>query len=108
MEFNLIEKLAVLKAIDEVIQMDDKVKRGEVRFMDRLAEALDFEAELILEARKVEPAEAIGVLKAMPEPQKQALARLMNQAANADGEVDEQEIQFIYRVFSAAGIDPAI
>ena len=40
MEFNLLEKLAVLKAIDEVIQMDNTVKRGEVRFMDRLADAI--------------------------------------------------------------------
>ena len=108
MEFNLVEKLAVLKAIDEVIQMDETVKRGEARFMERLSEALDFEQDLVLEARKVEPAEALGVLKAMPEPQKQALARLMNDAANADGDVDEREIQFIFRVLNAAGIDPEI
>ena len=105
MKFNLLEKLAVLKAIDEVIQMDEQIKLGEVKFMDRLSEALDFDPSLVLEARKAEPAEAIGVLKAMPEPQKQTLARLMNEAANADGDVDEREIQFIYRVFSAAGID---
>ncbi|MDG1571165.1 TerB family tellurite resistance protein [Robiginitalea sp. M366] len=105
MQFNLLEKLAVLKAIDEVIQMDNQIKRGEVRFMDRLADALDFKPELILEARKAEPGEALGVLRAMPDAQKQALARLMNEAANADGDVDEKEIQFIYRVFSAAGID---
>lgn len=100
-----MEKLAVLKAIDEVIQMDNEIRRGEVRFMDHLAEALDFAPELVLEARKAEPAEALGVLKAMPEAQKQTLARLMNEAANADGDVDEKEIQFIYRVFAAAGID---
>ncbi|WP_088340330.1 TerB family tellurite resistance protein [Robiginitalea sediminis] len=105
MEFNLLEKLAVLKAIDEVIQMDNTVKRGEVRFMDRLADAMDFQPELILEARKAEPAEALAVLREMPDPQKQTLARLMNEAANADGDVDEREIQFIYRVFSAAGIE---
>ncbi|SFR34108.1 Tellurite resistance protein TerB [Robiginitalea myxolifaciens] len=105
MEFNLLEKLAVLKAIDEVIQMDQEIKLGEVKFMDRLSEAMDFDPALVLEARRAEPAEAIAVLKAMPEPQKQTLARLMNEAANADGEVDEREIQFIYRVFNAAGID---
>jgi uncharacterized membrane protein YebE (DUF533 family) len=32
----------------------------------------------------------------------------MTEAANADGEVDVKEIQFIYRVFSAAGIEPDI
>lgn len=108
MRFNLIEKLAILKAIDEVIQMDEEIKSGEVKFMERLAEVLEFEPDLITEAREVEPAEAIAVLKVMPSPHKQTLARLMNEAANSDGEVDEREIQFIYRVFSAAGIDVEI
>lgn len=105
MDFNLIEKLAILKAIDEVIQMDEEVRKGEVRFMDQLARALDFKPDFVAEARKVEPAEALAVLKAMPQEQKQTLARLLNEAANADGEVDEREIRFIYRVFAAAGIE---
>ena len=100
-----MEKLAVIKAVDEVIQMDEVVKQGEVRFMDNLARNLEFDPRLVVEARRTEPAEALAVLKAMPEPQKQALARLLNEAANSDGEVDEKEIQFIYRVFAAAGIE---
>ena len=105
MDFNLIEKLAILKAIDEVIQMDEVIRKGEVRFMDQLARNLDFKPGFVAEARKVEPAEALAVLKAMPEQQKQTLARLLNEAANADGDVDEREIRFIYRVFAAAGIE---
>jgi uncharacterized tellurite resistance protein B-like protein len=105
MLFNLMEKLAVIKAVDEVIQIDEEVKKGEVKFMDRLSETLAFDSNLLAEARQVEAAEALAVLRAMPDPQKQALARLLNEAANADGEVDEREIRFIYRVFTAAGID---
>lgn len=105
MEFNLMEKLAVIKAVDEVIQIDETVKKGEVNYMDRLAERLGFDADLLAEARNVEAAEALAVLQAMPDTQKQTLARLLNEAANADGVVDEREIRFIYRVFSAAGIE---
>ena len=105
MVFNLMEKLAVIKAVDEVIQIDEEVKKGEVKFMERLSETLVFDSDLLAEARRVEAAEALAVLRAMPDPQKQALARLLNEAANADGEVDEREIRFIYRVFAAAGID---
>jgi len=105
MEFNLMEKLAVIKAVDEVIQIDEQVKKGEEKFMNRLSKALVFDSELLAEARRVEAAEALAVLRAMPNPQKQALARLLNEAANADGEVDEREIQFIYRVCAAAGIE---
>ena len=108
MEFNILEKLAMLKAIDEVLRIDQKIKLGELSFLDKLATSINFDLNQLKEVREIEPAEAIAVLKAMPKPQKQALGRIMTQAANADGEVDEREIQFIYRVFSAAGIDPEI
>lgn len=108
MNFNLVEKLALLKAIDEVIQMDNEVKPGELDYMEQLAVALDFDADLLEEARIVEPAEALAVLGAMPSEKQQALIRLMTEAANSDGQVDEKEIRFIYRVFSAAGIEPDI
>ncbi|MEJ2584804.1 MAG: DUF533 domain-containing protein [Robiginitalea sp.] len=108
MKFNLVEKLALLKAIDEVIQMDDEIKPGELNYMEQLSEVMEFTSDHILEARDVEPAEAIAVLGAMPEEKQQSLIRLMTEAANADGEVDVREIQFIYRVFSAAGIEPEI
>jgi tellurite resistance protein len=106
MKFNLLEKIAILKAVDEVLQMDQKIKLGEVNFLDKFATSIDFDLNDLKEVRKIEPAEAIAVLKVMPKPKKQALGRIMTQAANADGEVDEREIQFIYRIFSAAGIDP--
>ena len=100
-----MEKLAVIKAVDEVIQIDEEVKKGEEKFMNRLSEALVFDEQLLAEARRVEAAEALAVLRAMPNPQKQALARLLNEAANSDGEVDEREIRFIYRICAAAGIE---
>ena len=105
MEFNLMEKLAVIKAVDEVIQIDETIRKGEVKFMERLSKRLGFDSELLASAREVEAAEALAVLRAMPDAQKQTLARLLNEAANADGEVDEREIRFIYRIFSAAGIE---
>lgn len=105
MEFNLMEKLAIFKSVDEIIQLDEEIRPGEVRFMDDLCESLGFEKALLKEARRVDAAEALAVLKAMPDPQKQALARILNKAANADGVVDEQEIRFIFRIFSAAGIE---
>lgn len=108
MKFNLIEKLAVIKAIDEVIQLDEELRPGELSYMEQLAQSLDFDLELVLEARDTEASEALAVLRAMPPEKQQALVRMMTEAANADGDVDEKEIRFIYRVFSAAGIEPEI
>jgi uncharacterized tellurite resistance protein B-like protein len=108
MKFNLVEKLAVIKAIDEVIRVDSKIRPEELDYMEQLADLLDFDSDHILEAREVEASEAVAVLKAMPKDKQQSLVRLMTEAANADGEVDEKEIRFIYRMFSAAGIEPEI
>ncbi|MFM1878886.1 MAG: hypothetical protein RLZZ241_1752 [Bacteroidota bacterium] len=105
MDFNLMEKLAIFKSVDEVIQLDEEITPGEVRFMDQLCESLGFEKAMIKEARRVDAAEALAVIGAMPNTQKQALARILNRAVNADGVVDEQEIRFIFRIFSAAGIE---
>jgi uncharacterized tellurite resistance protein B-like protein len=104
MDLNIIEKLAVIKAVDEVIRMDDMLDVGELDYLSQLAEALNFDAELLIQAREVEAVEAIAVIQVMPEAKKAFLMRSMTEAANADGVVDEAEIQFIYRVLSAAGI----
>lgn len=104
MELNIIEKLAVIKAVDEVIRMDDILDVGELDYLTQLAEVLNFDAELLIQAREVEAVEAIAVIKVMPESKKAFLMRIMTEAANADGVVDEAEIQFIYRVLAAAGI----
>jgi uncharacterized membrane protein YebE (DUF533 family) len=104
MEFNMMEKLAVIKAVDELIRMDDAIEAGELDYMNQLAVALDFDSGQIVQAREVEAAEALAVIKVMPEDKKQFLLRTMTGAASSDGEVAEEEIHFIYRVFSAAGI----
>ncbi len=104
MELNIIEKLAVIKAVDEVIRMDDMLDVGELDYLTQLAEVLDFDVDLLLQARDVEAVEAIAVIRVMSEPKKAFLMRSMTEAANADGVVDEAEIQFIYRVLAAAGI----
>ena len=104
MEFNAIEKLAILKAVDEVIRMDDILHEGELDYLYQLANVLEFDTEQILQAREVEAVEAMAVIRVMSEEKKAFLMRTMTEAANADGNVDEAEIQFIFRVFAAAGI----
>jgi len=104
MELNIIEKLAVIKAVDEVIRMDDMLDVGELDYLSQLAETINFDAELLMQAREVEAIEAIAVIRVMPESKKAFLMRSMTEAANADGEADEAEMQFIYRVLAAAEI----
>ncbi|MGA9238235.1 TerB family tellurite resistance protein [Robiginitalea sp.] len=104
MELNIIEKLAVIKAVDEVISMDDMLDIGELDYLSQLAEVMNFDAELLIQAREVEAIEAIAVIQVMPESKKAFLMRSMTEAANADGVVDEAEMHFIFRIMAAAGI----
>ncbi len=105
MTFNLAEKLAIIKAIDEVILVDGQVNQGEVSFMNGLMRVLKIDTQIIQEARKITAKEGLLILSGMPENKKQALAVILQEMANADGKVDDKEIDLIINIFSTAGID---
>jgi uncharacterized tellurite resistance protein B-like protein len=105
MEFNLAEKLAIVKALDEVILADGNVKAGEVRIVNKLTSVLGFSMALIEEARRVDARECMSILKAMPAGKKHALTVLLSEVANADGNVDERELKLITGILDAVGID---
>ena len=104
MEFNLAEKLGILKAVDQVILADDKIYEGEAIFVSQLSNVLGFSAEIYRKAREIEYEEAMGILRAMSNDKKDALAIMLNEAANADGRVGEEELKTIYRIFACIDI----
>ena len=104
MEYNLAEKLGILKAIDQVIRADDRIYEGEAIFISQLANVVHFDADLFKKAREIELDEAMAILKAMPQNKKEALASMLNEAANADGRVGEDELRAIYQIFTRIGI----
>ena len=66
---------------------------------------VDFDRELFDKAREMKLEEAIHTLREMSEEKKEALAALLNEAANADGKVQEAELRTIYDIFSRAGMN---
>lgn len=105
MEYNQAEKLGVLKAIDQVLRVDDRIYEGESFFISQLSKVMDFDRALFDEARKLNLDEAIGILRGMSDEKKEALAVMLNQAANADGKVQDDELKTIYTIFSRAGVE---
>ena len=105
MKFNLAEKLAIVKAIDEVILVDGKVSKSEIDFLTQLMDILKFDRVLIEEARKITAKESMEVLKAMPENKKHALGVMLSEMANADGEFSEDEYRLVFNILLEAGID---
>jgi uncharacterized tellurite resistance protein B-like protein len=104
-EFNLAEKLGILKAIDQVIMADNNIYEGEAIFVSQLSNVMGFSAEIFKKAREVELEEAMAILEVMSDDKKEALAIILNEAANADGRVGEEELKIIYRIFTRIGID---
>lgn len=105
MEFNLAEKLGILKAIDQVIMADDNIYEGEAIFVSQLSNVMGFSAEIYKKAREVPLEEALAILSVMSRGKKEALAIMLNEAANADGRVGEEELKTIYRIFTRIGVD---
>ena len=101
MVFNLAEKLAIVKAIDEVILADGHLKMGEIRIMNKISGILDFNMDLIREAREIDARECMSILKAMHRSKKHALSVLLSEAANADGSVNERELNLIMGILEA-------
>jgi uncharacterized tellurite resistance protein B-like protein len=104
-EFKLSEKLGILKAIDQVIMADDKIYEGEAIFIAQLSNVVGFSADLFKKAREIDFEEAMDILGVMSLEKKEALAIMLNEAANSDGEVGEDELKTIYRIFTRIGID---
>ena len=103
-KYNQAEKLGILKAIDQVIRADDRIYEGEAIFISQLANVVHFDADLFKKAREIELDEAMAILKVMPENKKESLARMLNEAANADGRVRQDELRAIYQIFTRIGI----
>jgi uncharacterized tellurite resistance protein B-like protein len=104
MEFNLAEKIAIVKAIDEVILVDGYASESELVFLSQLMKILKFESGLIDEARKTTGNEGLSIIKAMPENKKNTLIVLLQEMAKADGKVDDMEIDLIQRIVSYIGV----
>ena len=105
MEFNLAEKLAIVKAIDMVILANGKIDEGEILYLEQLMKALEFGFEFVQEARKFNATQAKLILQGMSESKKQALSHSLYLMASADGDIDEKELETINSIFMAVGID---
>ncbi len=105
MKYNLAEKLAIVKAIDEVIRVDGQVDPGEIELLRQLMTVLKFDRALVEEARNITAKECMMILKGMPDKKKHALAVMLNEMANADGNFNEKEYQLIFNILMEAGIE---
>ncbi|WP_300436221.1 hypothetical protein [Christiangramia sp.] len=104
MEFNLAEKLAIVKDIDRLILADHKVAKGELIYLGQLMKLLKFNSDFVEEARKFNIQQANGILENMSEAKKHSLAIMLHEMAYADGDMSREEIKILFSVFKNVGI----
>jgi|GEM_PF-1030235 len=103
MNYNLAEKLAIIKAIEEVILADGQIENSELDFMSQLMQILRFDHSLIKESRDITNKEYKSILKEMPDNKKHALSVLLNEMGSADGKLNKKERKLIAKILKKAG-----
>ena len=100
MNFDQDEKLAVVKAIAETIELDKKYKVGELMYLDELMDILDFDMQFVEQARKLSSIKAVSTLRSMSEEKKKALIIMIDKMIEADGVVHRRETDFMVNLVS--------
>ena len=65
MNFTLLEKMAVLKAVDEVLMADSHIDVGEIAYLKQILDMFGVEMEFLNEARNLSSNHAGIILREM-------------------------------------------
>lgn len=103
--YSLIEKLAIVKSLDEIIIANGVIAPGEIKMLNEIMKQLEFNADFVDEARKMRFSDSLDVLNRMPLARKKLFAELMHKMAFADGYIDEMETNLIIDIYKEAAID---
>lgn len=103
-DFSLVEKLAIVRAVDEVILADGTIHSKEITALCQLLQLLDFDSNFILQARNITPEQAQVVMNGMSLDKKEALANILEEMAISDGFVHEKESILMADIFASIGI----
>ena len=105
MDFNLAEKLAIVKAIDQVILADGHIEEEEILYLKQVMNVLEIDMTFVQEARKFNTIQARVILQKMSNHKKSLLLIMLREMANADDNIDKEEMKLIDSIFANSGVD---
>lgn len=105
MKLDISEKLAIVHVIESLIMADGKVHVGEISSLSKLMDILDFDSNLLVQARSFPPDTYFNILKEMTPEKKNGLAKILEEVAASDGYVHEKEIEVMNNVFTFIDLD---
>lgn len=95
MHFDQVEKMAVVKAITETMELDDQYKVGEVMYLEELMKTLDFDSQDMEKARQLNSQQVVKTLQSMTKEKKRALIIMIDKMTESDGSVHVKENEFL-------------
>ena len=100
MEFNLAEKLALVKMIYSMVLADGIVHEGEINEVSKLMTIIDFDSNHIQFAQSIEKEQSIAIIQKMTEEKKKALTAILEGIAKSDGFIHEKETELLNSIFT--------
>lgn len=101
MEFNLAEKLAIVKMIYSMVYADGIVHSGEISEVSKLMKEIDFDSNQIQYAQNIEKEQSIAILQKMTNTKKKVLTKMLEDLAKSDGFVHQKETELLNSIFSS-------
>lgn len=106
--FSLVEKFAIVQAVDAVIVADGEIHNGEIDALGTLMRLIDFETNFILQARNMSLEQGHAVLREMSPKKKRTLAIILEEIAISDGFIHEKESSLISSILESIGLNQKI
>ena len=99
-----LEKKAVAKVLLDIVNADGRITVGETRYFQQLQNLLGITNSEIEEAKYMSVLGCLAILRDMLPVEKAALAIMMLEMINADGEIDDKEMKVFIVVCAGADI----
>lgn len=104
MEFNLAEKLAIVKMIYSMVHADGVVHKGEINEVSKLMNVIDFDSNHIQFAQNIEKEQSIAILQKMTTDKKKELTIILGELAKSDGFVHEKETELLNDILTSMNL----
>lgn len=98
MIFTEEEKISMLKAMDELIRSDNDIHVKEVEFLEAIVEEFDWDTGFLDKLENFKKEDAIKAVQSLSPEKLVYFQTLLNELANSDKVINEQEMNFIDRV----------
>lgn len=105
MNYSLLEKLAIVKALDEMILADEVDDPKERAYLSDTAEKLEINAEFIAESRYLKNTECFDILRRMTPDKKTEFEAMLRGMAEADGKVESSEVNMLISILDQIGMN---